>query len=94
MNSGNHSLTNYHINNPNSEFTFNKVDLIISTLEDIVSTFKARGCPAGKELLREILRRNLLLESSPPTANQCADAEAIVRQLPLDRRADKGRSPR
>jgi hypothetical protein len=50
-----------HINNTN---TSDKVNTIISTLEDIVSTFKAQGCPEGKELLREILLRNHLLGGS------------------------------
>jgi hypothetical protein len=60
MNSGNHSPTSYLISIRNSKSTSDKVDLIISTLEDIVNTFKARGCPEGKELLREILLRNHL----------------------------------
>jgi hypothetical protein len=60
MDSGNNSPTNYLIKSRNSKCTSDKVDLIINTLEDIVSTFKARGCPEGKELLREILRRNHL----------------------------------
>jgi hypothetical protein len=60
MNSGNHSPTPYLIsirNKSNSD----KVDLIISTLEDIVNTFKARGCPEGKDfprLLGELVREH------------------------------------
>lgn len=50
------------INNTN---TSDKINTIISTLEDIVSTFKAQGCPEGKELLREILLRNHLFDGSP-----------------------------
>jgi hypothetical protein len=75
MDSGNNSPTNYLINNLHCKSTSDKVDIIITTLEDIVSTFKARGCPDSKELLREILQRNHLLSaSSPPTVNQCGDS--------------------
>jgi hypothetical protein len=95
MNSGNHSTTSYFINSAENRSSSDKVDRIIDTLEEIINTFKTRGCPEGKELLREILQRNHLLgASSPPTANQCGDAHANIHQLPLDRRADKGRSPR
>jgi hypothetical protein len=91
MNSGNQSSTSYFINSPERTPASDKVDKIIDTLEDIINTFKKRGCPEGKELLREILHRNHLLS---PTANQCGEPHAIIHQLPLDRRADKGRSPR
>jgi hypothetical protein len=37
---------------------------VIDALEDIINTFKARGCPEGKELLRAILLRNHLLSHS------------------------------
>ena len=75
MNSGNHSPTSYFISIRNSKSTSDKVDLIISTLEDIVNTFKSRGCPEGKELLREILLRNHLFGGSPLEArSQHTDA--------------------
>lgn len=65
MNSGNHSSASYHINSVEKESTSDKVERIVDTLEDIVNTFKTKGCPESKELLREILLRNHLLGGSP-----------------------------
>jgi hypothetical protein len=44
--------------NTKNKLTSEKVDRVIDTLGDIVNTFKTRGCPEGKELLRETLRRH------------------------------------
>jgi hypothetical protein len=85
MDSGNHVPTSFLINHAKKRSTSDKVDDIISTLEDIISTFKTRGCPEGKQLLREILIRNHLLGGSPleaasqgrnAYANQCRTAPA------------------
>jgi hypothetical protein len=65
MNSGTHSSASYHINSVEKESTSDKVERIVDTLEDIVNTFKTKGCPESKELLREILLRNHLLGGSP-----------------------------
>jgi len=65
MDSGNHVSTSFLINSVENRSTSDKVDDIISTLEDIISTFKTRGCPEGKQLLREVLIRNHLLGGSP-----------------------------
>ena len=65
MDSGNHVPTSFLINHVEKRSTSDKVDDIINTLEDIISTFKTRGCPEGKQLLREILHRNHLLGGSP-----------------------------
>jgi hypothetical protein len=64
MDSGNHVPTSYLINSVEKRSTSDKVDDIINTLEDIISTFKTRGCPEGKQLLREVLIRNHLLGGS------------------------------
>ena len=64
MDSGNHVPTSCLINSVEKRTTSDKVDDIINTLEDIIDTFKTRGCPEGKELLREILIRNHLLGGS------------------------------
>src|SRR5215204_2510785 len=82
MDSGNHSSIQYLINHAEKRSTSDKVDDIIGTLEDIISTFKTRGCPEGKQLLREVLIRNHLLGGSPlEGARQGWDATRV----PLDR---------
>src|SRR5215207_1388146 len=81
MDSGNHVLTSFLINYAERRSTSDKVDDIISTLEDIIVNFKTRGCPEGKQLLREVLIRNHLLGGSPLEARQGWDATRV----PLDR---------
>jgi hypothetical protein len=65
MDSGNHVSASFLINSVEKRSTSDKVDDVINTLEDIISTFKTRGCPEGKQLLREVLIRNHLLGGSP-----------------------------
>jgi hypothetical protein len=66
MNSSSNNASTYSlINNVEKRSTSDKIDRIIDTLEDIISTFKTRGCPEGRELLREILHRNHLVGGSP-----------------------------
>jgi len=82
MDSGNHVPNSFLINYAEKRSTSDKVDGIINTLEDIVSTFKTRGCPEGKQLLRDVLIRNHLLGGSPlEAARQGWDATRV----PLDR---------
>ena len=64
MNSGNHLSIQYLINHGEKRSTSDKVDRVIDALEDIINTFKARGCPEGKELVREILLRHHLSRSA------------------------------
>jgi hypothetical protein len=64
MDSGNHVPTSFLINHVEKGSTSDKVDRVIDALEDIIYTFRTRGCPEGKELLREVLIRNHLLGGS------------------------------
>ena len=64
MDSGNLVPTSFLINHVEKGSTSDKVDRVIDALEDIIYTFRARGCTEGKELLREVLIRNHLLGGS------------------------------
>ena len=64
MDSSTNSSTSSLINFVDKGSTSDKVDKVIDALEDVIYTFKTRGCPEGKELLREILLRNHLLSHS------------------------------
>ena len=63
-NGSTNSSTSSLINFVEKRSTSDKVDRVIDALEDIINTFKARGCPEGKELLREILLRHHLSRSA------------------------------
>ena len=57
-NGSTNSSTSSLINFVEKRSTSDKVDRVIDALEDIIYTFKTRGCQEGKELLREVLIRN------------------------------------
>jgi hypothetical protein len=63
-NGSTNSSTSCFISFDEERSTSDKVDRVIDALEDIIYTFKTRGCPEGKELLREVLIRNHLLGGS------------------------------
>jgi hypothetical protein len=64
MDSSTNSSTSSLINFVKERSTSDKAYRVIDALEDIINTFKTRGCPEGKELLREVLIRNHLLGGS------------------------------
>ncbi len=63
-NGSTNSSTSSFISFVKKRSTSDKVDRVIDALEDVIYTFKTRGCPEGKELLREVLIRNHLLGGS------------------------------
>jgi hypothetical protein len=63
-NGSTNSSTSSLINFVKERSTSDKVDRVTDALEDIIYTFRTRGCPEGKELLREVLTKNHLLGGS------------------------------
>jgi hypothetical protein len=82
-NGSTNSSTSSYISFVKKGSTSDKVDRVIDALEDIIYTFRTRGCPEGKELLREVLIKNHLLGGSslPATTGEkiCIDNTAPAR---------------